>query len=234
MTNTSTIRFQFTKGSEVRFLSHLDVLRAFERAVRRAGLPMAYSEGFSPRPIVSYSFPLPVGALSEAEYADYRLVEDWDPAFFLEHFNRYLPPGFQVVQAERLPEGSPALMSEINAALWKVTLPGVSPEDVEGRWQSLKAQDSFVVERQTKRGNRQVNLRPLLFGLPRIAQLEGAVEVHCLAAVGSEGNLRLEELGLLLGFNPAEAVITRLGQFKKVGSVYQAPLGNRGFTWTEQ
>lgn len=230
---TSTIRFQFTKGQEVRFLSHLDLVRAMERAIRRAGLPMAYSEGFSPRPIMSYSFALPVGVMSEAEYADFRLVEDWDPAYFMEQFNKHLPPGLRVLHAERLPEGTPALMSEINAALWRIRLPQAEQVAVEKRWQELQAVDSFVVERQTKQGSRSVNLRPLLFGVPRIAREGEAVEVHCLAAVGNQGNLRVEELGLLLGFDSAQALITRNGQFKKVGSAYYPPLGNRGCTWTE-
>jgi radical SAM-linked protein len=230
---SKTMRFQFRKGPEVRFLSHLDLVRAMERAVRRAGLPMAYSEGFSPRPIMSYSFALPVGVLSEAEYADFRLTEELEPAEFMELFNRHLPPGFRVLQAAHLPQGAPSLMSGINAALWKLHLPVAAREEIQERWRRLQAEDSFVVERQTKKGTRQVDLLPLVYGLPAVLETGDAVEVHCLAALGSEANLRVEELALLLGFNPAEALVTRMGQFKKEGSHYRPPLGNRGFTWTE-
>ena len=230
----STIRFQFSKGPEVRFVSHLDLARAMERALRRAGLPVALSEGFSPRPQISYGFALPVGALSEAEYADLRLSEDMDPADFIEVYNNHIPPGFKVLQAERLAEGTPSLMSEINAALWKLKLPGMSSESLQQRWQKLQGEDKFVVERQTKKGSRQVDLLPLVHGLVRIEDVSGGAEVELMAAVGREGNLRVEEMALLLGFNQAEAVVTRLGQFKKAGSCYQPPLGNRGFTWTER
>ena len=228
-----TIRFQFTKGPEVRFLSHLDLVRAMDRAARRAGLPMAFSAGFSPRPLMSYSYPLAVGVLSEAEYADFQLAEDLTPQEFMERYNNHLPPGFRVLRAERLAEGAPALMNEINAALWQLELPGAAVDEVKRRWQELKGMDSFEVERETKRGTRRVNLLPLIFGLTKIEERDGAVEVHCLAGLGPEGNLRVEEMGLLLGFSPAEAVITRIGQFKKEGSRYQPPLGNRGFTWTD-
>lgn len=231
---SNAIRFQFSKGPEVMFLSHLDVLRAMERALRRAKLPMAFTEGFSPRPIMSFSFALPVGVLSEAEYADFRFAEEMDPADFMERFTYHLPSGFQVIAAEQLAEGSPSLMNEINAALWKVALPHTSRKEIEERLRGLEARDSFVVERQTKKGNRSVDLLPLLFGVSKIEESGNGVDVHCLAGVGNEGNLRVEELGLLLGFSPAEAVITRIGQFKKAGSQYWTPLGNRGFTWTER
>ncbi|HHY14975.1 MAG TPA: DUF2344 domain-containing protein, partial [Firmicutes bacterium] len=66
-----TIRFRFSVGGEVRFLSHLDLLRTMERALRRSGLPIAYSEGYSPRPKMSFGFALPVGVLSTAEYGDF-------------------------------------------------------------------------------------------------------------------------------------------------------------------
>lgn len=230
---SKSIRIQFTKGSEVRFLSHLDLTRAIERAARRARLPLALSEGFSPRPLIGYGFALPVGVASKAEYADIRLMEEWDPMNFLEHFNRFLPPGVQILAADYLPDGSPALMAEVNSALWKVEIPRASKEDLEEKWQRFRGADSFEVERQTKQGTRLVDIRPLVFGLPRLEQVDQGVEVHCLAAVGNQGNLKMEELGFVLGFNPLEAIVTRVGQYKKEGSYYHPPLGNRGFTWTE-
>lgn len=222
------IRFQFSKGPEVRFLSHLDLVRTMERAIRRANLPIAYSEGFTPRPVMSYGFALPVGVLSIAEYGDYRFVENLDPQEFMACYNKYLPPGFRVLNAETLPEGAPALMSEINAAAWEVTVPSRSVEEVESRVKWLSGVDSFMVERKTKKGTRSLDIRPLLYDLPKISATPQGTVIHCLTGLGNEGNLRLEELGMLLDFNYLQATITRIGQFKKIENQYCSPLGNRG------
>lgn len=226
----NVIRFQFKKGPEVRFLSHLDLVRTMERAVRRANLPIAYSEGFTPRPIMSYSYALPVGVLSEAEYGDFTFAVDLEPEYFVEHFNKFLPAGFEVMQAERLPEGIPTLQAAIGAASWKVALPkgSASPQAIKERWENLLALDSFVVKRETKKGIREVDVRSFLFAVYEIAPSNTGTIFDCLCGLGNEANLRMEELGELLGFAHLEAEITRTGQFIKTGDRYFPPLGNRG------
>lgn len=224
------MRFQFTKGPEVQFLSHLDLIRTMERAIRRANLPIAYSEGFTPRPIMSYSYALPVGVLSEAEYGDFTFIEDLEPGQFVEHFNQHLPLGFEVVQAERLQEGTPTLQAAIGAASWRISLPegSASPQTIKERWEGLLDLDSLVVKRETKKGIREVNVRPFLFAVYGIAPDAKGTVFECLCGLGNEGNLRMEELGELLGFAHLEAKITRTGQFMKIGNSYVPPLVNRG------
>lgn len=229
---TSIIRFQFSKGPEVQFLSHLDLLRAMERALRRAKLPIAFSEGFSPRPIMGFSYPLPVGVLSEAEYGDFKFAEPVEPQEFVERFNGHLPPGFRVLAAERLAPGAQALQSAVNAASWKVVVPQQSVEDLEEVWLRLQAVDSVVVERQTKKGTKRVDLRPLFLGIDEIEESSQGTVVHCYTSLGKQGNLRLDELALLLAVDPTSVTVTRTGQYRRVGSCFQDPLGKRGFTWT--
>ncbi|HHT69598.1 MAG TPA: TIGR03936 family radical SAM-associated protein [Limnochordia bacterium] len=225
---SNVIRFQFRKGPEVQFLSHLDVVRTMERAVRRAGLPMAYSEGFTPRPIMSYSYALSVGLLSEAEYGDFALTEELDPEEFVKIYNQHLPKGFEVLRAQRLPDHAPTLQAQINAASWRVSLPKVSADAIKERWQWLQEVDSFVVRRETKKGSRDVDVRHFLFSVGAIVQSPTGVVFDCLAGLGNEANLRMEELGQLLCFAHLEATITRMGQFKKVGNLYVPPLEDRG------
>lgn len=228
---SNVIRFQFSKGAEVQFLSHLDLVRTMERAIRRAGLPIAYSEGFTPRPIMSYGYALPVGILSGAEYGDFTFAVDLDPGEFVTLYNQHLPKGLEVLRAERRPEKTPTLMGEINAASWGVSLPKVSGsvEQVRARWQWLQDVDSFVVKRKTKKGSRELDVRPFLFAVSEIASTSTDIVFECLCGLGNEANLRMEELGELLGFDHLEATITRTGQFKKVGNRYIPPLGNRGW-----
>lgn len=230
---SNIIRFQFTKGSEVQYLSHLDLLRTMERALRRARLPVAYSGGFSPRPIMAFGFALPVGVLSEAEYGDFELTKKLDPKDFLTIYNKYLPRGFNVIAAENLPDGAPSLMREINVAQYNVFIPGTDAKEFDLRWSWLQDEDTFLIERQTKKKVRTIDVLPLLYDVLAIeASSDGAV-IECICALGNDGNLRIEELGALLNFNPKEAVITRTAQLIKGNNHYEFPMRNRGSKWKE-
>lgn len=222
------IRFRFTKGSEVRFLSHLDQLRTMERALRRAKIPMAYSEGFTPRPIMSFSFPLSVGVLSEAEYGDFELKEALTAEEFRSLYNSHLPPGFRILEAQEFQTKPPALMSQINAASWKITVPNQKAEQVLKRWDWLQGQASFFVERQTRKGPRKIDLLPLLFSMWDVEEDKLVTTFHCSSSLGETGNLRIEELARLLEFDSLTATIRRTGQFIKTGSKYLKPLEKRG------
>ncbi len=225
---SKTIRFRFRKGPEVRFLSHLDLLRTMERAIRRAGLPIAYSEGFNPRPKMSFGFALAVGILSEGEYGDYEFVEAMDPVEFQELYNGNLPQGLEVLAARSLPTGTPTLMRLINAGAYDVVIPNKSRGEILQRWEWLQSQDTFMVERETKKGTRQLNIRPFLFDLTSVQEIEQGVAVSCLCALGNEANLRMEELGRLLEFDHLDALITRTGQLIRHGSEYYPPWGIEG------
>jgi radical SAM-linked protein len=224
----NVLRFQFSKGPEVRFLSHLDVVRTMERALRRAHLPIAYSEGFSPRPIMSYGYALPVGILSEAEYGDFVFARKIDPDEFVVRYNQHLPQGFRVLRAERVADRTPALMRAINAASWSVLLRGQGTEEISKRLEWLQGVDSFVVKRETNKGSREIDVRPLLYAVVGVQTVDTGTVIQCYSGLGNEANLRMNELGELLGFDHLSAVITRTGQFKKVGDHYYSPLGNRG------
>lgn len=230
---SNIIRFQFTKGSEVQYLSHLDMLRTMERALRRARLPMAYSGGFSPRPIMAFGFALPVGVLSRAEYGDFELKYKFEPEDFLTLYNQHLPRGFNVIAAENLPEGTPSLMKEINAAKYNIFIPEVDEKSLEGRWSWLQEEDTFRIERQTKKRLRTIDVLPLLYEVLVIDSSSEGVVIDCICAVGNDGNLRIEELGALLNFNPKEAVITRTAQLIKRNNHYEFPMKNRGSKWKE-
>ncbi|MFY9494441.1 MAG: TIGR03936 family radical SAM-associated protein [Limnochordia bacterium] len=220
----SIIRFRFSVGSEVRFLSHLDLLRTLERALRRTGLPIAHTEGFNPRPKMSFGFALPVGVMSWAEYGDFEFNEKVSPHAFETLYNEHLPQGFRVLAAETLPEGTPALMSVINAARYQISIPGGSAAEVKERVDWLKQVDTFVIERQTKKGVRKVNLRPLLLEVGPISPVGGGVEITTLSSLGKQGNLRIDELGQLLDFPYRDAVITRTAQLIMDGEEFREPM----------
>lgn len=217
------IRFQFRKGQELRFLSHLDLIRTLERAVRRGRLPIAFSEGFSPRPKMSFGSALAVGIMSEAEYADFEFTERIEPNEFMTTFNSVLPTGLEVIRAVLLPPKSLSLMTEINAAEYKLVAHDTDAAGLVSRIKSLQTADSFVVERKTKKGIRLVDLRPLLYEVEHPQEIGSETAIRCRCAVGSSGNLRPNELCIMLGMDPFTTKIVRTALLIKEDGSYQDP-----------
>jgi len=154
------VRLRFAKRGRLRFLSHRDVARSFERAVRRAGVPVAHSHGFSPHPRLSWFGAAPTGTASEAEYVEIGLTRPVDPAELVVALDSALPAGLDVLDAA-VAEGTP-LAERIDASRWAVELPGVPADALRAAVDALLAVDSLVVERVTPSGRREVDVRAAL------------------------------------------------------------------------
>jgi radical SAM-linked protein len=154
------VRLRFAKRGRLRFLSHRDVARSFERAVRRAGVPVAHSHGFSPHPRLSWIGAAPTGTASEAEFVEIGLTRPMEPAALAAALDSALPDGLDVLAAA-VAEGAP-LAERIEASQWVVELPGVEPAALRDALDALLAQESVVVERVTPSGRRTVDVRAAL------------------------------------------------------------------------
>lgn len=154
------VRLRFAKRGRLRFLSHRDVARSFERALRRADVPVAYSHGFSPHPRLSWIDAVPTGAASEAEYVEIGLTRPVEPGELARAIDAALPEGLDVLAAAAS-EGT-ALADRIDGSAWRIELPGVDPARLGDAVAALWAQDSVVVERVTPSGRRQVDVRAAL------------------------------------------------------------------------
>lgn len=157
------LRVRYAKRGRARFTSHRDFGRAFERALRRAGVPMAYSSGFSPHPRISYANASPTGAASEAEYLEIGLSEQCDPAKVQAALDAALPPGLDVVEVVPSPPG--ALADLLTGSHWAVDLVGVPAPVVQTAVDALLAQSSVQVERMTKNGLRHFDARAAVISL---------------------------------------------------------------------
>jgi radical SAM-linked protein len=162
------LRLRYAKRGRLRFASHRDFQRAFERAVRRAGLPIAYSAGFSPHPRISYANAAPTGAASEAEYLEIALTRRGDPEQVRAALDEALPDGLDLVDV--VEAGPGALADRLEASLWRVELPGLRPEAVSAAVTTLLALPRAQVQRLTKSGMRTFDVREALLG----AQVEEA------------------------------------------------------------
>lgn len=144
--------------------------RAFERALRRAKVPMAYSQGFNPHPKISWIGAAPTGVASEAEYVEIQLVETLEPAELVDRLDEAMPPGLDVLEAVGVAVGSDggSLADRMEASRWRIELPGVEADTLRAAFAKLLEAEVIEVERLTKHGMRTIDARAaIVTGLVR-------------------------------------------------------------------
>lgn len=184
------VRVKFSKYGAVKFIGHLDVMRYFQKALRRAGIDVAYTEGMSPHMIMSFAQPLGVGLTSEGEYMDVELRTSITTKKALEQLNKEMAEGVEILDFRRIEEGKAGkAMSLVAAADYTVTFrTGCEPE---GDWQSglseFFALPGILVNKETKKGSSQVDIRPMIY---QLSVKDGAIAMRL--ATGSAANLKPE------------------------------------------
>lgn len=210
------IRAKFTKLEPVRYISNLDLMRTLERAMRRAQVPLALSEGFHPRPIFSLASALAVGVTSEAEYGDFHLTENWTPEKFCQQVNGELPAGIRFLEAVTVPESAPKLMSVVDRASYVCTplavlgpkgpepLPECLGEVLLQQSERFLGKSQLLIERTRKGKSKVVDLRPMVYGID--VEISEKPQVVLDVKSGSRGNVRPEEVLSLFDIDGKELV----------------------------
>jgi radical SAM-linked protein len=170
------LRVRYAKRGPLRFTSHRDFARALERAVRRAGVPIAYSQGFTPHPKISYASAAPTGVASEAEYLELALATRVDPDDLRRALDAALSPGLDVLDAVEA-AGPGSLADRIDASHWRIVLPGVRPARLADAVAAFRAAAEVPVERLTKQGRRTVDARGPVVRIESVAQVGQPSEV---------------------------------------------------------
>ena len=207
------LRVRYAKRGRLRFTSHRDFSRAFERALVRARLPMAYSSGFNPHPRISYAGAAPTGSASEAEYLEIGLAERVEPADVHAALDRALPDGLDVVAVVESDGG--ALADLLEASHWVVDLPQTPVEEARRAVGEFLAAESVPVERMTKKGLRELDARAPVVSLTATEAGPGSrldlVLRHAVPAVRTDDVLT--GLRSVAGLDPGPALLlTRLAQ----------------------
>lgn len=192
----SRIRIAFRQEGPARFVSHLDIVRAFERAARRAGLQPAYTQGFNPRPKMAFAAPLPVGMSGAQELVDIVFERDVSPQEVKTGLEGQMPGGLVILKARAVADGAGALMGRLDRAVY--TARGrldesLTPDELNDRVRTLLNQGEVFVERKTGKGIRRRDIRPGIRGLTgrvRGEQIEFLMELQS----GSRGNVRPDEV----------------------------------------
>ncbi len=174
------IRVKFRKFGPLRFIGHLDVMRYFQKAIRRADIDIAYTSGFSPHQIMTFAAPLGVGLESNGEYMDIECRSVTTSQDMMDRLNRAGAPGIQVVSVKRLPEGAGNAMASVAAASYTVRFregrePGFLHEDTMEQWiWKFLSQEQILVSKETKTGVHEVDIRPGIYEMRVAAADEGA------------------------------------------------------------
>jgi len=159
------IRVNYSKTGAMIFLSHLEMLTLFTRAVKRADIPVKYSQGFHPHPKFSFATALSVGVQSFAEYLDVEVSSGFDADMLKESLNRSLPEGVAVINAWTVPAKSPSLSTIMDRVRYRVTLPDTLAKDLEKAAGNFMALESSPFRRVKKNGPQEYDLRHELFNL---------------------------------------------------------------------
>jgi radical SAM-linked protein len=204
------LRIRYAKQGKVRFVGNLDVTRIFERALRKAALPVAYSTGFSPRPRLSFGLALPMAAESVAEYVDIELAAEVDADEAARRLEDTFPPGFRVLAVAEKQPGQVSLQEDVVACDWELTLTGVSRAEAVAAVASALSAPVLMLERERKGERRVDDVRPSIEALEVVAgpddDADEVIVVRARLATTGRG-LRPAELAMVVfGPNTDEGV----------------------------
>lgn len=220
----SLLRVKWSKGEAAKYTAHLENMRAFERAIRRADIPVAYSQGFHPHQRVAYGPPLPLGFTSKAEYLDMQLTAPYEPRIF-ERLNEALSPGFYVEEFHLLWSGAESLNKILNAASYEVKT-SFSFELAERKVDSIINSESLRVKRIRKESVEEIEGRPHILNLEAL-KVEGGTLLNMTLALGEGGYIKVQELlSHGLEMSPKEVLLSgvcRTGLFVRKGQRFFTP-----------
>lgn len=191
------LRVTFARGDEMKYITHLDVMRFWERALRRGEIPVAYSEGFSPHPQIALAAPLPVGVTSDAELMDVFLETVMTPAAFTERLAPQLPPGVSVIHVEEAGLTLPSLQAEVRAAAYDVDIGAVAAPAAADAVDSLLSAASFPWEHKREDETKNYDLRALIHDIAVEPRDEG-VRLKMLLRADNSGSGRPEQVAAAL------------------------------------
>jgi radical SAM-linked protein len=204
------LRVTFAKGPRLKYISHLDLVLAWERALRRAGVPLAYSQGFHPQARLQLASGLPLGYTGTAEMMDVILDEPLSPVDFIANVRPVLPEGLTVTAVEEVAVKSPSLQSALRQAEYRVVVETSLPADeLAIRLAGLLAADRLEQQRVRKQQVETFDLRPLVTDVQLEAVGSGQAVLWMRLSAGQRGNVRPDAVLSALGLGNAYAQIER-------------------------
>lgn len=206
-------RLLFAKRKEIKYIGHLDLALAWERGLRRARIPLAYSQGFNPRPKIQFASELPLGTTGSAEIVDITVEEPLDPEAAKTKIGPVLPVGIKLHTIQPVPLKAATLQNLLRQAEYHVVVETeLTAEALTQRIDNLLAADKIIQSRRRRKKEEKYDLRPWLYELRLDSLADGDARLQMRLAAGQHGNLRPEAVlkALDLGESWAEIERTRL------------------------
>lgn len=204
------LRLKFKRGQEVKFISHLDLIRLWQRALHRTDIRLAYSEGFSPHPRISLAAPLPLGVTSEAELMDISITKLVSPHFFIAAVSQQLPAGIEILQTYQIALNQPSLQSQVRYAEYRVEIE-IEKElkEIEPAIVQLLSTEHLPWQHQRDTGTRSYDLRALINDIWLIDWHHPFCTLGMRLRCDNKGSGRPEQITLALGFSHRPHMIHR-------------------------
>lgn len=211
-------RIKFRKNGVMKFIGHLDIMRYFQKAIRRAEIPIAFTSGYSPHMIMSFANPLGVGLTSDGEYFDIELTESITSKEAVRRLNEQMVDGMEIVSFVQIPDDKKSKgMSIVAGADYLSSVKnGSLPEDLAEKLEAFYAQNEICVVKKTKKSEKEVDIRPMIY---KLECRDG--KIYMRVAAGSVQNLKpelvTEAFVRYLGMDAEEVTFThhRLETFAK-------------------
>ncbi len=231
------LRLKITKGNPIRYVSHLDFAGTIERVVRRANLPVAYSEGFNPHMKLAFASALAVGVTSEAEYLDLELTEEPEIAWLQAQIIPQLPAGIELKAAKYVNQPSKALMALVNLATYEIVVPllaaGAGDSTIEKSLQNFNSEIEVIYTKQTPKGRREIDIKEYLAEPVMVKSLQDnprQITISLSIKIMPNGSVKpVEVLAALiesfgLPVDKDAALIHRSGLFVADGNIRRSPI----------
>jgi radical SAM-linked protein len=204
------LRVRFCRGEELKFISHLDIIRLWLRAMRRAGIPLEYTEGFSPHPRISLAVPLSVGVTADNELMDISLTKVVSPHWFVDTVNRQLPDGLKVLEATPIGPNVPSLQSQVRYTQYQVEVQtDKNEETIKTDIDRLLALESLPWHHERDTGRKSYDLRNLIDDIWVVEMKPACCVLGMILRCDESGSGRPEQVALALGFPEYPAAIER-------------------------
>ena len=195
------LRVRFSRGEELKFISHLDIIRLWVRALRRAQIPLEYTEGFSPHPRISLAVPLSVGVTADNELLDISITKVVSPHWFVDTVNRQLPDGLKVLEASPIGPNVPSLQSQVRFTQYQIAVRTDKNEDeVKTAIDNLLTVENLPWHHERDTGRKSYDLRSLIDDIWLIEFKPSSCVLGMRLRCDETGSGRPEQVALALGF----------------------------------
>ncbi len=213
------LRIKYKKENNMKFLSHLELIKTMERAFRRMNFNMMFSQGFNPKPKISYAAPLPVGVETECDFLDVELEEKVDIQELLANQKQFLPNGLEFIDAKYRGK-SKKLMSLVSDSAYIIqicTEENYTKEDMQSKLEAFEARETITYEKLNKKNKmKEIDIKPLIGHLQVLSVYEDQVIIKSLVSTGSNGNLKPEKLTELFCTHAGIKMIEGKDRYRRV------------------